>query len=249
MKCSMPPLRPDLVPRPGLFARLDAGLTCKLLLVSAPAGFGKTSLVSAWLQQRNLLAAWLALDAGDNDPARLLLYLVTALQQLDPALGRTIPNLLQASPGLPLESMLGTLINDLATRTAPTMLAPEGYVRLFLDEGAWVPPLLVQGLANGDWELATACYARRLRDAFAPANTGPHAPLPGSHPRLVEPLTGREAQILRLLAAGHNSTQIADQLVVAPSTVRSHIKSLYGKLDVHSRHEALSQARALELIP
>ncbi|MFP4437743.1 MAG: helix-turn-helix transcriptional regulator [Chloroflexaceae bacterium] len=123
----MPPLRPDLVPRPGLFARLDAGLTCKLLLVSAPAGFGKTSLVSAWLRQRNLPAAWLALDVADNDPARFLLYLVTALQQLEPTLGQTVPNLLQASPGLPLESMLGTLINDLATRTAPTILVLEDY--------------------------------------------------------------------------------------------------------------------------
>jgi hypothetical protein len=75
MKCSMPPLRPDLVPRPGLFARLDAGLTCKLLLISAAAGSGKTSLVSAWLRQRNLPTAWLAPDAGDNDPARFLLYL------------------------------------------------------------------------------------------------------------------------------------------------------------------------------
>ncbi len=112
-----------------------------------------------------------------------------------------------------------------------------------------MPPLLVQGLATGDWELETARYARRLLDAFAPANTGPQAPLSGSHSRLIEPLTGREAQILRLLAAGHTSTQIADQLVVAPSTVRSHIKLLYGKLDVHSRHEAISRARALELIP
>src|SRR5262245_16771250 len=72
-KLHIPQARRDLVPRPHLFARLQQGLSSKLTLVSAPAGFGKTSLVSAWLATRHAHqalppVAWVALDAGDNDP-------------------------------------------------------------------------------------------------------------------------------------------------------------------------------------
>jgi LuxR family maltose regulon positive regulatory protein len=68
-KLHIPPARPGLVPRSCLFERLDAGLDSKLTLISAPAGSGKTTLVSEWLRHTGLPVAWLALDRGDNEPA------------------------------------------------------------------------------------------------------------------------------------------------------------------------------------
>ncbi len=98
-KLHIPPYRPELVPRPSLIERLDAGIQRKLTLVSAPAGFGKTTLLSEWAHRRSestpsLPIAWLSLDEDDNDPARFLAYLIAALEtigiQLDKA-ARRIP--------------------------------------------------------------------------------------------------------------------------------------------------------------
>jgi LuxR family maltose regulon positive regulatory protein len=82
-KLAPPRLRPLFVPRQALLARLDEGLEHKLTLISAPAGFGKTTLVSEWIafrrEQRNLpRLAWVSLDPGDNDPARFWRYVLTA---------------------------------------------------------------------------------------------------------------------------------------------------------------------------
>ncbi|MGI8549683.1 MAG: hypothetical protein ACR2PL_02635 [Dehalococcoidia bacterium] len=81
-KLFAPPPRPDLVPRPRLLARLTVGLSGKLTLIAAPAGFGKTTLVSAWGAACPRPTAWLSLDEADNDPARFLAYLVAALQTI-----------------------------------------------------------------------------------------------------------------------------------------------------------------------
>lgn len=97
-KLHIPSIRPDLVPRPHLIERLSAGLSRKLTLVSAPAGFGKTTLVTDWIQQiqPGLNAAWLSLDEGDNDLSRFLTYLVAALQTIDSSLGEAVVSLLQS---------------------------------------------------------------------------------------------------------------------------------------------------------
>jgi LuxR family maltose regulon positive regulatory protein len=81
-KLLIPPLRPALVARKRLFQQLDQGLAQDLILVSAPAGYGKTTLLSAWGRGCGCPLAWLSLDAGDNDPARFLTYLAAALQSL-----------------------------------------------------------------------------------------------------------------------------------------------------------------------
>ena len=90
-KLFIPPLRPGLVPRPRLVQLLNEGLTTKrkLTLVSAPAGFGKTTLVVDWLKQIDLPAAWLSLDEADNDLPRFLAYLAAAFQQVDEEIGAT----------------------------------------------------------------------------------------------------------------------------------------------------------------
>ena len=85
-KLYIPPVRSELVPRPFLLERLNAGLgqsggsARKLTLVSAPAGFGKTTLVTEWLGSAERSFAWLSLDEGDNDPVRFSTYVITAIQ-------------------------------------------------------------------------------------------------------------------------------------------------------------------------
>src|ERR671916_2215578 len=86
-KLYAPPPRPGAVPRPRLTARLDAGLHRRLTLVAAPAGFGKTALVGAWVAGCGRRVAWLSLDAGESDPTRFLTYLVAAPRTSAPQLG------------------------------------------------------------------------------------------------------------------------------------------------------------------
>jgi LuxR family maltose regulon positive regulatory protein len=81
-KLYIPQPLPNLVERPRLIERLNEGLRRKLTLISAPAGFGKTTLVSEWVAGCGRPAAWLSLDEGDNDPTRFLTYLVAALQRV-----------------------------------------------------------------------------------------------------------------------------------------------------------------------
>ncbi|MBO0816269.1 MAG: helix-turn-helix transcriptional regulator, partial [Actinobacteria bacterium] len=83
-KLFVPPLQAGFVPRPRLVAQLGEGLERGLVLVCAPAGFGKTSLLADWARSRQQPIAWLSLDAGDNDPARFWRHVVTALDRVRP---------------------------------------------------------------------------------------------------------------------------------------------------------------------
>src|SRR5215469_14664681 len=118
-KLYIPPLRPQLVSRPRLLARLNAGLYHTLILISAPPGFGKTTLVSQWLAGCPLPAAWLSLDAGENDPARFLTYLVAAVQTLAPTLGEGVVTLLHSPQPPAPAALLTALLNDLSTLHDP----------------------------------------------------------------------------------------------------------------------------------
>jgi len=111
-KLHVPSVRSELVPRPRLTGRLDEGLERKLTLVSAPAGFGKTTLVSEWVTSCETPVAWVSLDEGDNDLTRFLSYLIAALQTIQADLGAGALDLLQ-SPQPPLvEPILTALINE-----------------------------------------------------------------------------------------------------------------------------------------
>src|SRR5215208_1676425 len=96
-KLYIPPPPPKVVSRPRLIERLNEGLQRKLTLISAPAGFGKTTLVSEWLATCARPAAWLSLDEGDNDLTRFLTYFVTALQTIVPAIGQGMLAVFQSS--------------------------------------------------------------------------------------------------------------------------------------------------------
>jgi LuxR family maltose regulon positive regulatory protein len=128
-KLYMPPVGPRLVPRPHLIQQLEEGLHLgrRLTLISAPAGFGKTTLLSDWLRQAQRPAAWLSLDEGDNDPTRFLTYLIAALQEIDPAIGLSAQATLQAAHPLPMESLLITMINDIVATSEPFILVLDDY--------------------------------------------------------------------------------------------------------------------------
>ncbi len=117
----------SLVPRPHLIKRLHAGLPGRVTLISAPAGFGKTTLLSDWLSQLNLPAAWLSLDQDDNDLARFLSYIIAALQTIQPDMGTQVLALLQSSPLPPSHTLLTLLINDLTTSPEQVILVLDDY--------------------------------------------------------------------------------------------------------------------------
>ncbi|HMQ51829.1 MAG TPA: AAA family ATPase, partial [Anaerolineae bacterium] len=130
-KLALPPTRTPLTPRDRLLERLAAGAHRKLTLVSAPAGFGKTTLVASWLNPQlpagALLVAWLSLDDSDDDPVRFWTYVVNALQTVQPELGRRTLELLAEPRPANLETALTLLINDLAVSAAPLFLVLDDY--------------------------------------------------------------------------------------------------------------------------
>src|SRR5579859_1943951 len=125
-KLYIPPPRPHIVLRPRLIERLNEGLHCKLIFISAPAGFGKTTLVSEWLAGGARPVAWLSLEDQENDPARFLTYLVAVLQTVVATIGEGVLNALQ-SPQPPPEAILTTLLNDLTTIREQFVLVLDDY--------------------------------------------------------------------------------------------------------------------------
>ena len=113
-KLYIPPVRPELVSRPRLIERLNAELHRKLILISAPAGFGKTTLLSDWLGQREGPVAWLSLDEGDNDPAQFWAYLIAALQTIHKGIGEAALEALVSPQPPHIEALLTGLINEIA---------------------------------------------------------------------------------------------------------------------------------------
>jgi LuxR family maltose regulon positive regulatory protein len=128
-KLYVPPLRPNLVSRPQLIDKLNQGLQLghKLTLVSAPAGFGKTTLISEWVAGFERPAAWLSLDKGDNDTTRFLTYLIAALQTVEPNMGEGTLAALRAPQPPSTESILTALLNDIVTIPDPIVLALDDY--------------------------------------------------------------------------------------------------------------------------
>src|SRR5215217_2647325 len=112
-KLYIPSPRPQVVCRSRLVERLHAGLHRKLTLISAPAGFGKTTLVSEWVAGFERPSAWLSLDEGDNDPTRFLAYLVAALQTIAANIGEGVLGVLKSPQPPPTESILTALLNEI----------------------------------------------------------------------------------------------------------------------------------------
>jgi LuxR family maltose regulon positive regulatory protein len=128
-KLYIPSARPSIVSRPRLLERLNEGLRLgrKLTLVSAPAGSGKTTLLSEWVHNCGRPVAWLSLDAGDNDPARFLAYLVAALRTIEESIGAGVLDRLQAPQSPPGEELLTALINEIDAIPVSFVLVLDDY--------------------------------------------------------------------------------------------------------------------------
>jgi LuxR family transcriptional regulator, maltose regulon positive regulatory protein len=129
-KLALPQPPPAQVSRPALIDRLEAGLARKVTLISAPAGSGKTTLIGEWRAQparQSWPVAWVALDAGDNDPVRFWRYVITACRAFDAALGRSALATLRAAQVSSLENVLTPFINELAHLSDRQVLILEDY--------------------------------------------------------------------------------------------------------------------------
>lgn len=136
-KLFIPPTRPNISPRPRLVEQLNASLHHRLTLISAPAGFGKTTLVSEWLaglspaenqgNEQRIRAAWLSLDEGDTDLTRFLTYLIAAIQTTAAEQGAEALEMLQSPQPPPFEPVLTALLNDIITVPDPLVLVLDDY--------------------------------------------------------------------------------------------------------------------------
>ncbi|GAP18872.1 LuxR C-terminal-related transcriptional regulator [Levilinea saccharolytica] len=128
-KLYLPLPRSTVVSRTRLNERLNEGLLAgrKLTLISAPAGFGKTTLISEWITGCGRPVAWLSLDEGDNDPKRFLMYFITALQTIRPTIGAGVFGTLPSPQTPSIEAVLSNLINEIITVPDPFVFVLDDY--------------------------------------------------------------------------------------------------------------------------
>jgi LuxR family maltose regulon positive regulatory protein len=152
-KLYIPRPRSNLVPRPRLTKQLNEDLTRKLTLISAPAGFGKTTLLSDWVHGGERPVAWISLDEGDNDVARFLAYFIAALQTTDVRqgtagdIGQGALSVLQSPQQQPIESVLTVLVNDIVEITDyPSTSSGRSFVLVLDDYHVIEAPAIDQAL-------------------------------------------------------------------------------------------------------
>lgn len=138
-KLQVPPLPPHLVSRPLLNRRLNATMQNKLTLLSAPAGFGKTTALSEWATSAPWPVAWISLDESDNDPVRFWGHLIAALENIQPGIGEHALALLRSQQTLPVEAVVTVLVNAAAA-------APHDFALVLDDYHLITPPAIHQAL-------------------------------------------------------------------------------------------------------
>ncbi len=126
-KLFIPPVRPNQIARPRLTGLLEGSLDRALILVSAPAGYGKTTLVSSWVKDQQITSAWLSLDDNDNDPVRFIQYLFTALLPFAKNIENDMPGMLQGIQPAQFENVIALLANELATFSDPFVLILDDF--------------------------------------------------------------------------------------------------------------------------
>jgi LuxR family transcriptional regulator, maltose regulon positive regulatory protein len=126
-KFYIPPIRPNQILRSRLIDLLNGGLDKTLILVSAPAGYGKTTLISRWLKETKISSVWLSLDVGDNDPIRFLQYLIAAIRSITPDFGKDLLGMLQGAQSPQSENVINLLVNELAAISDPLVLVLDDF--------------------------------------------------------------------------------------------------------------------------
>ena len=256
-KLYIPREPPDLVSRPRLTRLLGEGMRRKLTLVSAPAGFGKTTLLSEWIHQNTSPAAWVSLDEHDNDPKQFLCYLIAALQTIQEGIAQEVLDWLQ-TPQLPdqagempgdgdwLQAALTSLVNEIATFPSSFALILDDYhviesqqihdaLSLFLD---YMPPqmhLMIASRADPPLPLPRLRVRRQLieiREAELRFTSEEATTFLNQVMRLglsTEDVSALEARTEGWIA----SLQLA-ALAMQPLTFQSDASSMEGQPDVHS---------------
>ncbi|MFN2118657.1 MAG: LuxR C-terminal-related transcriptional regulator [Candidatus Promineifilaceae bacterium] len=126
-KLHAPPLRPNIVPRPNLAAKLNQIPVNKLTLISAPAGFGKTTLVNEWAACSTHEVAWLSLDEDDSDPTRFLTYLIASVQTIREDFGKEILNAFHTQQPPPIKTAVTSLINKVGDFACDIVMVLDDY--------------------------------------------------------------------------------------------------------------------------
>lgn len=126
-KLNIPRAQPPLVPRPRLMEELNQGVRGKLILVRAPAGFGKTTLVVEWLKEKGLPVGWVSLEVGDNDPLQFWKYVIAALDKVLPGIFQGIMPALHSMSPLSLEALVTILIEELYLYPGDYILVLDDY--------------------------------------------------------------------------------------------------------------------------
>ncbi|UCC62854.1 MAG: tetratricopeptide repeat protein, partial [Anaerolineae bacterium] len=187
---------------------------------------------------------------GRLDEALSLLARLLEMAETVGAMGQAIEILVLQALALQAQGQADQALA--ALERALSLAEPGGYVRTFVDEGPPMGELLRQAVARGiavdyaGWLLAT--WDEEMKDRGRRTEERDSSFVHRPSPVLVEPLSQRELEVLRLLTTSLSSTEIADELVISVSTVRSHIKNIYGKLDVHRRMDAVQRAEELGLL-
>jgi LuxR family maltose regulon positive regulatory protein len=219
-----------------------------------------TALFSRWVGKGGLSAedelnfqyelmyrmlARILIEQGELDKGLGLLARLLSMVELAGAEGHAIEILVLQAVALETQGLEDQALVTLARALA--LGEPEGYVRTFVDEGAPMGRLLRRAVTQG----VAVDYAGKLLAALEQESRRDATPLPVSEAALspwIEPLSPRETEVLRLLTTPLSHAEIAEELVLSVNTVRSHIKSIYNKLDVHSRMEAVQRATELGLL-
>jgi LuxR family maltose regulon positive regulatory protein len=157
-KLHRPPVLPDIVPRPRLVDLLEAGRHRPLTLISAAAGYGKSTLASQWLETTDCLGGWVSLDEGDNDPRLFLTYLLAAIQEVFPGLSPKTQSLLGAPELPPVATLARYLLNDLDGVGKAFILVLDDYHRI---TASAVHNLLAELLRHPSPKLHLALLSRR----------------------------------------------------------------------------------------
>jgi len=191
---------------------------------------------------RYIVLARMLIAQGVFDEAAGLLSRLLEVAETARAMGCMIEILILQALALQAQGKIDHALTSL--ERALVFAEPEGYVRTFIDEGSSMGKLLQQTTAPG----VAVGYVGKLLTALKKETKSKRQLGEGFSASIVEPLSERELEVLRLLKTHLSSTGIAEELTISANTVRTHIKNIYSKLNVHNRQDALQRAQELELI-